>query len=109
MTNCKNESVPEEGSGLREVWALKQAVELLGFDADALVRRMCESTESYWQRLALRSATVLFDPSRAYLFEPSISEPALAAADAWLTSVRLAGSPFSPGPDARPSRGTPRG
>ena len=109
MTNSETGPVPEEESGLREVWALKQAVELLGFDADALVRRMCESAEPYWQRLALRSATVLFDPSRAYYFEPSISEPALAAAGAWLTSVRLAGSPFSPGPDARPSRGSSHG
>jgi hypothetical protein len=104
MKKSEAVSMLEEGSGLREVWALKQAVELLGFDADALVRRMCESTEPYWQRLALRSATVLFDPSRTYFFEPSISEPALAAADAWLTSVRLIGSPFSLGTDSRPSR-----
>ena len=99
MTNRNTEAAPDEDGGPREVWALKQAVELLGFDADALVRRMCESTESYWQRLALRSASVLFDPSRAYSLDPTISQPALDAANAWLSSVRLPGSVFAYGVD----------
>jgi hypothetical protein len=102
MTSCDAGAVPKEASGLREVWALKQAVELLGFDADALVRRMCESAEPYWQRLALQSASVLFDPSRAYVLEPSISPTALVAADAWLSSVRLPGAILICGIDGRP-------
>jgi len=95
MTNRHKDAAPVTGSDLREIWALKQAVELLGFDADALVRRMCESSGFFWQRLALRSTTVRFDPTRARCLDPSIPSAGLTVAGAWLASVRSA-----PGPTA---------
>lgn len=89
MTNCVTCPIPGEGSGLRKIWALKHAVQLLGLGAEPLVRRMRESTESHWQRLAQQSAHVSFDSRRAYGFAPLVSRAVLAEAEALLVSVHL--------------------
>ena len=89
MTNRDTRAPEVVDQGHRETWALKQALELLGFDVDALVARMCESRESYWQRLALQSTLVSFDKAQACVVEPCISPAILAEAEAWLGSVRL--------------------
>lgn len=93
MTNSDSRHESANDGQLREVWALKQALELLGFDVDALVLRMCERQESYWQRLALQSTSVAFDLTRAHAIEPLLSQAILAEAQSWLASVRLVASP----------------
>jgi hypothetical protein len=95
MTNSNSRHESASEGQLREVWALKQALELLGFDVDALVIRMCERQESYWQRLALQSANVAFDERRALRIEPLLSEAIVSEAESWLASVRLVSSQHS--------------
>ena len=84
-----NDKSPGEGTELPELWALKQAVELLGFDPEELAARMCETTESYWPTLSLGCVTVSFDSQLACLSQPKLSAAVIAEAEAWFKSVRL--------------------
>ncbi|MDR6412189.1 UNVERIFIED_ORG: hypothetical protein ABIC62_005735 [Burkholderia sp. 1595] len=65
---------------------LRLALELLGFDCDAVIGQLQSDTDRMWKELAFRMASVTFDSRKAVVF--GLSEHGQRSADAMFTSMR---------------------
>ena len=87
---------------LSDLAALKQAVDLLGFDPTKLIEAMRLRGDGFWKVFSLLSLDVAFDETTAYELHHCVTAETVSRAKEWIDAVRKASHPTAIRPAGSP-------